>query len=316
MKDYLTLLTSLNVSSKEGRPAPHKPILLLTIINFIEAGVIDDGKVYLTSELELAFKNNWNRLVGDDSFFNCSIALPFYYMDSEPFWELIKSSIYEERQSYNLSALKESFEYAQLDSDFIEQLKDKQYRAKCRVLLISYYLLRTHGLNTVEKKAQAKTEIVEGVYYSRYSDHSFVVGGDTKPYKDLLKSLGGFFNYSAFSGKPGWIFPIRKKDDVISIFKQEPSLFSKSSKLSSSKLAERKKKGSSLHAAAVEWKENSAGYKWVAEQLKIGLGRSIIVSEFNRKKDLGVPGFETRQGGYLSAAILSIWAKEISANKK
>lgn len=313
MKDYLTLLTSLNVSSKEGRPAPHKPILLLTIINFIEAGVIDDGKVYLTSELELAFKNNWNRLVGDDSFFNCNIALPFYHMGSEPFWKLIKSSIYEERQSYNLSALKESFEYAQLDREFADQLKDKQYRAKCRVLLISYYLLRTHGFNAVAKKEQAKTEIVEGVYYSHYSDHSFVIGGETKPYKDFLKSLGGFFNYSAFSGKPGWIFPLRKREEIISAIKagntssHTTNPTSKHSKATKS----RKKKTNSIHDAAVEWKENSAGYQWAIEQLRVGMGRSLIVSGFNRKKDAGVPGFETRRGGYLTAAILSQWSKDI-----
>jgi hypothetical protein len=47
-----------------------------------------------------------------------------------------------------------------------------------------------------------------------YTDKSFVLRGDTKPYKDIIKSLGGKWN-SNLNGGSGWIFPKTKKDKVI-----------------------------------------------------------------------------------------------------
>lgn len=55
-----------------------------------------------------------------------------------------------------------------------------------------------------------------------YSEKSFAVFGDTKPIKDLLSNLGGKFNGRLRKGDstaPGWIFQIRKKDQVIEALK-------------------------------------------------------------------------------------------------
>ena len=46
-----------------------------------------------------------------------------------------------------------------------------------------------------------------------YSDKSFVVYGDTKEFKEVLKKLGGKWNRN-LSGGPGWIFPNNYRDDV------------------------------------------------------------------------------------------------------
>lgn len=47
-----------------------------------------------------------------------------------------------------------------------------------------------------------------------YSEKSFAIIGDTKPIKDLLKLLGGRFNFKLTCGA-GWIFPITKKNEVL-----------------------------------------------------------------------------------------------------
>jgi hypothetical protein len=52
-----------------------------------------------------------------------------------------------------------------------------------------------------------------------YSDKAFAVIGDTKPIKDLLKSLGGRFNFRLTCG-PGWIFPKTKLNDVTAALSQ------------------------------------------------------------------------------------------------
>lgn len=61
-------------------------------------------------------------------------------------------------------------------------------------------------------------EIVE------YSDKSFAVYGDTKPYKDELKELGGRYNANLRDG-PGWIFSNTKLSAVEEFFDavKEPS---------------------------------------------------------------------------------------------
>lgn len=48
----------------------------------------------------------------------------------------------------------------------------------------------------------------------QYSEKSFAVYGNTKPYAQYLKDLGGKFNQNLKSG-PGWIFPLNKQMDVV-----------------------------------------------------------------------------------------------------
>lgn len=54
---------------------------------------------------------------------------------------------------------------------------------------------------------------MEAPYIEIYTDKSFAVFGDTKPIKDGLKAIGGRFNVN-LRGKPGWIFPLNKEEDV------------------------------------------------------------------------------------------------------
>jgi hypothetical protein len=46
-----------------------------------------------------------------------------------------------------------------------------------------------------------------------YSDKSFAIYGDTKPFKEELKNLGGKFNPNLKDG-PGWIFSMKHKEAV------------------------------------------------------------------------------------------------------
>ena len=46
-----------------------------------------------------------------------------------------------------------------------------------------------------------------------YTDKSFVVFGETKNFKDILKELGGKFNSNLKVG-PGWIFSKANKEKV------------------------------------------------------------------------------------------------------
>lgn len=62
---------------------------------------------------------------------------------------------------------------------------------------------------TSEEVSNASIELIE------YNERSVAVIGDTKPIKDTLKSLGGRFNFRLSCGA-GWIFPMSKKEELIS----------------------------------------------------------------------------------------------------
>jgi putative restriction endonuclease len=72
------------------RKAPHKPILLLAVLDLVHRGVITSPFIDVTGdlvELNELFNLYWRRIVplGQSS----SIAFPFSRLDREPFWELV-----------------------------------------------------------------------------------------------------------------------------------------------------------------------------------------------------------------------------------
>ena len=145
MKDlnhYINCFSSLNTMRKCGKPAPHKALLLLSVIDLVERGVISDCRVLLSDALIQQFKSNTTKLLGESILFQPKISYPFFHMRSEPFWELVssKGGKVEDVPSYSLSTLKRHIAYARIDSDLFEFLKNPNVRAKLRVVLISTYL--------------------------------------------------------------------------------------------------------------------------------------------------------------------------------
>ena len=70
--------------------APHKPILLLAVLDLVARGVISSAFVDVTGdmiELNELFNLYWRRVMPLGQ--NSSIAFPFPRLDGEPFWKLI-----------------------------------------------------------------------------------------------------------------------------------------------------------------------------------------------------------------------------------
>ena len=83
---YVHCFTSLKRDNKNGG-APHKPILLLSLINLFEKDFFHNNEINIIPELVASFKTNWSKLVNSNH--HPIFALPFYHMNSEPFWKLI-----------------------------------------------------------------------------------------------------------------------------------------------------------------------------------------------------------------------------------
>lgn len=81
-------LTHLSTAVIMGRKAPHKAVLLLSIMDLIETGSIATPRIVLNKELEEAFEKEWHRFMGEPLVFKCVIATPFWHMQNEPFYSL------------------------------------------------------------------------------------------------------------------------------------------------------------------------------------------------------------------------------------
>ena len=135
----------------KGFAAPHKPLLLLAIIDLVGAGLIRSNRIELTEELITQFKNNESRYIGDSPLFTPDICKPFYHMQSEPFWQLIpkveevgmaaEQSLSRTKRpvSYSVSSIRSKYHYAVIDPKLLQLMQDKNARAYLRVTLISTY---------------------------------------------------------------------------------------------------------------------------------------------------------------------------------
>jgi putative restriction endonuclease len=129
--------------------APHKPILLLAVMELVEHGLISTNKIPITGELLLAFRAIWAKLV--ITLHMPNFALPFYHMKSEPFWKLItyegKSIPLTSSNSIrSLSGLRESVAYALLDEAYFRAFADPVQREQIRNEMLAVYFPNTRQL--------------------------------------------------------------------------------------------------------------------------------------------------------------------------
>jgi putative restriction endonuclease len=83
LNQFLNKLTRLNRANTIYGKAPHKPVLLLSIIELIEKGIIKNNRVDVDTDLVGTFQENWRLLV--DTLHSADFTQPFYYLQSEGF---------------------------------------------------------------------------------------------------------------------------------------------------------------------------------------------------------------------------------------
>lgn len=120
--------------------APHKPILLLSVIEQIRKENIDNNQIYLCPELIQSFLKYWSYL--GSCFHNPDISRPFFHMRSGKFWHLWANSGYEKLLSSkvklkNLSEVRQIVKYAYLDEDLFKFLQAPSSRNSLVTVLVS-----------------------------------------------------------------------------------------------------------------------------------------------------------------------------------
>lgn len=124
---YCSCFEKLRRDHKNGG-APHKPILLISLIQAFQQNLFGSNKIFIIPELVGLFKSNWKCLVKTNH--QCLFTLPFYHMHTEPFWELIPNAgcelwVKSKSSMRSFSNLTTAINYSQIDNELLKILENK-----------------------------------------------------------------------------------------------------------------------------------------------------------------------------------------------
>ena len=135
LSDYIELFANLHTNKQQGKKAPHKAIMLISVIELIASRHILSNQIEFTEELENCFLKNWKRYVGESFIFKPKAGTPFWHLNSEPFWQLIPfeggyKRIVELQKGnpYSPSTIRKNIKYAVIDKGLYELLQDEGNR--------------------------------------------------------------------------------------------------------------------------------------------------------------------------------------------
>lgn len=146
--------------------APHKPLLLLSVLDFFEQGSITANLIELTPELGELFSLYWYRLRPPSQ--RGVITYPFYFLKNDGFWHLQprpgqEAALAVYRPNAGLIALRELILGAKLDDDLYALLQLPKERS-----LLRYTLVTTYFSEAAQEALLAQTAVNAAAF--RYSE--------------------------------------------------------------------------------------------------------------------------------------------------
>ena len=138
---YIHCFTHLKRDMKNGG-APHKPILLLSVISLFEKGIYTNNQIFILPEIVASFKSNWSKLVITNHF--PIFALPFYHLHSDSFWKLIPNIgcekwVESKSSMRSLGNLTTAVKCALIDSELVNILLVPESRDILKMSLLDKY---------------------------------------------------------------------------------------------------------------------------------------------------------------------------------
>lgn len=146
--DYVYKLTHLRTDTNRTRwteatafRAPHKPFLLLSILDLAAQGQIDSPFIDPSFDLMERFARYWDLVQPPSG--KCNMAYPFYHMRSEGFWRLVPRPGQEEelneRITSSMTRLQSVVLGAEIDQELLGLVNDRKSREELRAALLKTY---------------------------------------------------------------------------------------------------------------------------------------------------------------------------------
>jgi len=147
LEAYLQKLSNLRTDrgrdrypSATNHRAPHKPFLLLSILDLITQGIVQDNFIEPSFELVDTWNGYWQAVmpIGGKS----TMAYPFPRLRSDGFWKLIANTGYDPESDYNVSSMakcREIYAGAKLDDELFQYMVLPNSREKLGTILVQTY---------------------------------------------------------------------------------------------------------------------------------------------------------------------------------
>ena len=149
LESYIHLFAHLNTQgNRKYWPeitkfhAPHKPILLLSILDLYSKRLIQSNKIEIVPELINKYEEYWWTILPELA--SGDLAYPFFYLRSDHFWNLIpipgkEIKLEVTKDIKYTSKLKKLVSGAYLDYELFQLLVNKNHRNVLRAVLIQTY---------------------------------------------------------------------------------------------------------------------------------------------------------------------------------
>lgn len=149
LDQYYQALSRLRTDASSARwsaltchRAPHKPLLLLSVMDLFAQGSITSNLVELTPELGELFTLYWAKVMPIGRRGN--LAMPFFHLRSDGFWHLVprpgkEALLTESRRIHSIYQLRDTVLGARLDEELFVLLCARESRDLLRTVLIKTY---------------------------------------------------------------------------------------------------------------------------------------------------------------------------------
>ena len=147
---YTKRIMSIRQAKIRGEVIVAKPILLLAIIDGIDAEVFMGNEYPLNDWMEERYGKLMKQYMRDSQFDKpADISNPFWHLQSDGFWHLKYTEKPQEGVTPSKRWLKENVIQASLDDDLWQLLQNKAWRLKLREYIIEHKLTKDNWLGKI-----------------------------------------------------------------------------------------------------------------------------------------------------------------------
>jgi putative restriction endonuclease len=127
-KHWLRKIATLRIDRARGDPAPHKPLLLLVILEMADKGEVTGPEIALSADLAFRFSVFWS-IVAQRRRQPPEVRLPFHHLGSSGMWVPLAADGKRSPNRMLTTAIR-------LDASFFTCLTDRDFRDQARRVLI------------------------------------------------------------------------------------------------------------------------------------------------------------------------------------
>jgi len=142
LSEYTQKFCSLNVNRSQGHVSPHKPCLLLALLDLFEIGKISENRILFDDVLITRYASYFNHVKTVRDHLNP--WMPFFHLRGDGFWHPVPKEGRENILAGLNSArsrrdVEDNISYTFLDNELFDLLRSSDSRQVLRESLIQYW---------------------------------------------------------------------------------------------------------------------------------------------------------------------------------